>query len=509
METILTAKGIDKSFFGQKVVDNFCFTLKKGSIHALLGHNGAGKSTFLKILSGVHRRDRGTVIFNGKEVNFENPREAMDAGIQMVYQELDLIPYLSGAENIYLGQGRFHNRLGLIRMKDKLAAAEELVKSFDIEIDLLQPVCRLNISKQQIVALAKAISTEAKILILDEPTATLNESEANKLFSILRVIAQRGTAIILITHRLEEVYRIADEITVMRDGKHIFTKQVSEVTTDEIIKQLTNTDRSTAASPLKESSKLDKKLGAQVLECEGLTLPGVFQDVDLSICEGEVLGITGLIGCGSNEVAGMVFGERNGKFTKLTVAGIPVKKVSPQAMRKLGVAYVPDDRKVKGLNTIGSVVANNSLTFYDKLSRMGWVRSSNEIRQCRRMIDKFGIQLKNIHQTARSLSGGNQQKLVLAKWLQRDLRLLILSEPTRGIDAVAKSEIHETIKALACDGLAILVVSSEIEEIVDLCDDVLVLFEGKTMGRFQLRTTSKDEIVNAMYGESKKNEKLY
>jgi len=488
---------IVKTFPGVRAVDDVSFELERGEIHALVGHNGAGKSTLVKIISGAYQRDGGDFYLDGQSVNFSDPGQAIAAGIHMVYQELDLIPFLSGSENIYLGQSRFHNRLGFIDHRNKLKAAQELVKRLDVEkIDLTIPVGELSVSKQQIIAIAKAISANAKIIIFDEPTSALNESETRKLFDIMRVLTKEGVTLILITHRLDEIFDIADRVTVMRDGKLIFTRPVNQVKKQEIIS--TMTDMEGLPSSYERSTP---EFGPTLLNVQDISVSKTFHNVSFDLHKGEVLGLTGLIGCGAIEVARSIYGASQRDSGEVKINNRPIKKGNTEDAARKRLAFVSDDRKRDGLVVMGSVKTNISLTILDQISRFGFVLRKKENQIVRQMIDKLRIRVSSEDQLVSTLSGGNQQKVVLSKWLLKDSEVLLLCEPTRGIDVATKREIHHMIRDFAANGMGVLVVSSEIDEILETCDRVLVLYEGQIIGEVTYNDFNRAKIINWMYGE--------
>ena len=499
MDTILRMERIVKAFPGVRAVDDVSFDLKKGEIHALLGHNGAGKSTLVKIISGAYQRDSGEIYLDGELVNFTDPGQAISAGIHMVYQELDLIPYLSGSENIYLGQRRFHTRLGFIDHGKKLKMAQELVRRLDVEkIDLSCPVGELSVSKQQVIAIAKAISATAKIIILDEPTSALNENETLKLFDIMRLLAKDGVTLLLITHRLDEVFNIANRVTVMRDGKQIFTRPVKEVTKQEIINNMT--DAGGTSGRLYERGI--PEVGPTILSVQNIGDSKAFHQVSFDLHKGEVLGLTGLIGCGAIEVARSIYGASHRDTGTVKMSTGLVKKGNTEDAVRKKLAFVSDDRKRDGLVLVESVKSNISLTILDQLSRFGFVIRRKENEVVRQMIDKLHIRITTEDQLAGTLSGGNQQKVVLSKWLLKDSEVLLLCEPTRGIDVAVKREIHHMIREFAANGMGVLVVSSEIDEILETCDRALVLYEGRIIGEISYNDFDRAKIINWMYGEN-------
>lgn len=498
MNSVLRMERITKSFPGVRALDGVSFELQRGEIHALLGHNGAGKSTLVKVIAGAYQRDGGGMYLDGQEVNFASPAAAIRAGIHMVYQELDLIPYLSGAENIYLGQGRFHNRFGLINHRQKLKGAEELIKRLGVEVDLAAPVGEQTISKQQIVAIAKAISSKAKVIILDEPTSALNDNETRKLFEIMRLLVSDGVSLVLITHRLDEIFEIADRVTVMRDGCSVLSRDVKDVTKGEIIFQMTQ-GASTHSDVQRKSVELDRV----VLKCEELSAGGRFSDITFNLHRGEVLGLTGLVGCGAVEVARAIYGADPRDSGRVVVNARVVKAHNTSDGARKGLAFVPDDRKRDGLVLIESTKNNITLSILGQITRFGFVNRKLESAKARQMISSLSIRVPSDNQPVGTLSGGNQQKVILARWLLRNSPVLLLCEPTRGIDVATKSEIYHMIRELAVEGLSVLVVSSELDEILETCDRILVMYEGKSFGELTSSQFDRSKILDWMYGEHK------
>ena len=496
-ENLLVLKDIVKVFPGVRAVDHVDWAVAKGEVHALLGHNGAGKSTLVKIISGAYQRDSGQMLFDGKDVCFSSPHDALESGIGMVYQELDLVPHLDGSENIFLGQNRFCNKLGFINKKERLRAAQELLQRMNVQIDLTVPVKDLSISKQQLIAIAKAISRDAKLIIFDEPTAALNNAEVQKLFEVMRMLTKRGLSLVLITHRLDEVFEICDRVTLMRDGKRLSTDSVNDITMEKIVCAMTGAEEGVQEAAEKECFTLDKV----ALSCSGLS-GAAFHNISFDLHAGEALGITGLIGCGSTEIAKALFGAYPINAGEVSVNGKPLGSLTPYEAVKNRIAYVSEDRKGDGLNLIGSVGNNISLPILDRLSHLGFVQRKTERQEVARMIDALRIRVSSQAQLAGTLSGGNQQKVVLAKWLLKNPNVFIMCEPTRGIDVGAKREIHRIIRELVSEGDAVLVVSSEAEEVMDVCDRVLVLYEGSVKAEANINQLKKADLLNLMYGVS-------
>ena len=495
-ETMLKLEHICKSFPGVKAVDDVTFEIKKGEIHALLGHNGAGKSTLVKIISGAYQKDAGTVTLDDEVITLTSPQHGLEKGIGMVYQELDLIPDLNGSENIFLGQRRFRNRRGFVDAKARDLEAESLIRQFGVEIDLQIPVKKLGVSRQQLIAIAKAISRQAKVVIFDEPTAALNNVEAERLFGIMRKLADAGVSLILITHRLDEVFLIADRVTLMRDGKWVVTKEAGQISMKEIVGALTGVTEEEQVRTANQSSRTEEKL----VSCKNISFGTVFQDVSFDLYRGEVLGITGLIGCGATEIAKALFGVCKIDRGEIILLKDKIERMTPEAAVRHKVAYISEDRKIEGLNLIGSVKDNITLTMIGEWAKAGFLNRKKEMVKAEEMVRKLDIRVAGLEQAAGTLSGGNQQKIILAKWLLKQAEIFILCEPTRGIDIGTKREIHKIIRKLAQDGCAVLVVSSEVEEIIDTCDRVMILYDGKTRGELSSEECVKKRMLDVMYG---------
>lgn len=493
---MLKLEHICKSFPGVKAVDDVTFEIKKGEIHALLGHNGAGKSTLVKIISGAYQKDAGTVTLDDEVITLTSPQHGLEKGIGMVYQELDLIPDLNGSENIFLGQRRFRNRMGFVDAKARDLEAESLIRQFGVEIDLQIPVKKLGVSRQQLIAIAKAISRQAKVVIFDEPTAALNNVEAERLFGIMRKLADAGVSLILITHRLDEVFLIADRVTLMRDGKWVVTKETGQISMKEIVGALTGVTEEEQVRTANQSSRTEEKL----VSCKNISFGTVFQDVSFDLYRGEVLGITGLIGCGATEIAKALFGVCKIDRGEIILLKDKIERMTPEAAVRHKVAYISEDRKIEGLNLIGSVKDNITLTMIGEWAKAGFLNRKKEMVKAEEMVRKLDIRVAGLEQAAGTLSGGNQQKIILAKWLLKQAEIFILCEPTRGIDIGTKREIHKIIRKLAQDGCAVLVVSSEVEEIIDTCDRVMILYDGKTRGELSSEECVKKRMLDVMYG---------
>lgn len=484
---VVGMREISKSFPGVHALQQVNLELRRGEVHAVVGENGAGKSTLMKILAGVYRADAGEVFLKGVPVSFNGPREALNAGISTIHQELNLIPNLTVGENIMLTRepvrGRFIDERALF------AKAQGSLRSLEIDLDPRTLVEDLTVAKQQMVEIAKALSLEADVVIMDEPTSALTERETEVLFAIIKRLKARGVAVLYISHRMEEIFSIADRVTVLRDGQLVATKQVSEVTPAQLISLMVGREL-TSLYPQKHA-----KIGAPLLEVRGLRLRGSDHDLNFTLHRGEILGFAGLVGAGRTEVMRAIFGADRIDAGQLLLEGQPVRISSPQEAIRRGLAFVTEDRKLQGLVLGMNVRENISLVTLPSLSRSGMIDARAEQQLARTSIPRFDIRTPSSEQEVINLSGGNQQKVVLAKWLATNPKLLILDEPTRGIDVAAKAEIHNLIAKLASEGLGILLVSSELPEVLGMADRILVMREGRITGEFTRETASQEAIM--------------
>lgn len=495
---VLQATGISKLFPGVKALDNVDLTLRCGRLTALLGENGAGKSTLMNILAGVFPADSGEVNLAGEVVRFSNPREAREAGISMIYQELNLVSNLTVAENIFLGREPL-NRFGLIDTAMMNRQATVLLKQLDLAVAPTTPLGNLRVGQQQIVEIAKAISTDARVLIMDEPTSAITEHEIEVLFRIIGDLKQQGVAIAYITHKLEELTRIGDDAVVMRDGKLIGAAPLKDLDHDAIVQMMVGRE-------MKELfARKPTRPGEEALRVENLSLahperPGRFlvRNVHLRVRRGEVLGVFGLMGAGRTELLETIFGLHPKTSTgEIFVNGNSTKFLSPVDAIEHGLALAPEDRKHEGLVLEMSVAENASLACVPRLERFGLVDESAERRLVAKSIDRFRVKTPSQKQIIRNLSGGNQQKVILGKWIATEPFILLLDEPTRGIDVNAKGEIYSLIDELANDGLALVVVSSELPEVLAISDRIVVLCEGRMTGEFTRAEASEETIMKA------------
>ena len=487
---ILELTGIRKSFSGVEVLHNVSFTLRPGEVHALLGENGAGKSTLVKLITGVHQPDAGEILLNGGPVHFNDARESRQAGIAAIYQELSLFPDLDVAENIFVGRqplmaGR---RVDWRRL---YAEAGKLLESLGVKLELKQKARTLSIAQQQMVEIARAFSINARILIMDEPTSSLTLHEVDDLFRLVRRLRAEGTAIIFISHRLEELFALADRVTVLRDGSYVDTRSMKEVTRDDLIRMMVGRTINNLFP------KQNVHAGEVVLKVENLTRAGSFYDVSFALRRGEILGLAGLVGAGRTNVARAIFGVEPATRGRMEVDGREVAITSPQQAIALGLAYVPEDRQLHGLIPSMPLTPNISLPRLSAYAQMGWLRNRLERKSAYEAARQMEVRANNIWQLARELSGGNQQKVVLAKWLSTNPRILILDEPTRGIDVGTKAAVHGLMSKLAAEGLAILMISSELPEILGMSDRVIVMREGHVTGEFSRAEATQEKIISA------------
>ena len=489
-ENILELRKISKSFSGVEVLHEVSFALRPGEVHALLGENGAGKSTLVKIITGVHQPDNGEMLLQGESVRFSDAHESRQAGIAAIYQELSLFPDLDVAENIFAGRqpltaGR------RIDWRKLYAEAGKLLESLGVQLDLKEKARTLSIAQQQMVEIARAFSINAQILIMDEPTSSLTLHEVDDLFRLVRRLRTQGTAIIFISHRLEELYALADRVTVLRDGAYVDTRPMQDVTRDDLIRMMVGRTI-TNLFP-----KQEVIAGDVVLKVEHLTRMGSFYDVSLELRRGEILGLAGLVGAGRTNVARAIFGVEPPTSGRIEVEGRPVAIKSPQQAIELGLAYVPEDRQLHGLIPAMPLTPNISLAMLPQFAQMGWLQEKVERKSAYDAAVQMEVRANNVWQLARELSGGNQQKVVLAKWLSTKPRILILDEPTRGIDVGTKAAVHGLMSKLAGDGMAILMISSELPEILGMSDRVIVMREGYVTGHFSRAEATQENIISA------------
>jgi rhamnose transport system ATP-binding protein len=490
----VTLRHVAKAFGAVRAVIDGTIDLYAGEAHALLGENGAGKSTMVKILAGVHEPDEGEVLLDGNLVTLASPAAARDAGIAVIYQEPTLFPDLSVAENIFMGRqplvaGR---RIDRRRM---LAAAAALFGRLGVRLDPGR-ICRgLSIADQQLVEIAKALSLEARVIVMDEPTAALSATEVARLFEVVRTLRAGGSAVLLISHRLEEVFEICQRVTVMRDGRHVLTSELDGMTTDDLV-------RAMVGRPMAERTAGERSApGDVILTVERLTREGVFTDVSLQVRAGEIVALAGLVGSGRSEVARAVFGVDRYDAGRVVVRDRELRRASPTAAMAAGIGFVPEDRRQQGLVMDMSVQQNVALASLGRLRKGGLVRSAAERAFASDWAVRLNLKYGRLTDPVLQLSGGNQQKVVLAKWLGRSPALLIVDEPTRGIDIATKAEVHRLLVQLAAEGVAILVISSELPEVLHIGDRILVMREGGLTAELRHEDATEEKIMAAATGQ--------
>ncbi len=491
---MLEMRHISKTYPGVRALDDVSLTVHAAEVHALLGENGAGKSTLMKILAGAQRMDSGEIVLEGRPVFIDSPQRAMDFGISIIYQEFNLVPYLSAGENIFLGREPRAAIPGFVDFRTLYSEAQRVIDRLGVRLDARTPVNRLSVAQQQMVEVAKATSKQAKIIIMDEPSATLTDHELQSLFALIRQLQADGVCIVYISHRLEEVFDVCDRATIMRDGKWIATKDVKDLTREEIIRLMVGRE-------LKEAiPKVSAEVGAPALTVRGLTRAGVLHDVSFEVRQGEIVGLAGLVGAGRTETARVIFGADPMDSGSIEVFGIPVRIQSPQQAIEHGIGLVTEDRKQQGLVLGMTERENNTLANLGSLSTLGFIRRREEREAAEKYRKDLDIKTPSIEQLVQNLSGGNQQKVVLAKWLFTGSRILIFDEPTRGIDVGAKSEIYKLMNALAAQGVAIIMISSELPEVLGMSDRILVMHEGRIAGELSRQDATQERIMHLATG---------
>lgn len=492
-ETVLEASGISKSFPGVIALDNVSISLNRGEVLALVGENGAGKSTLTKILSGLYKTDHGvgSIKLNGELVHFHNAKEAKDNGLITIFQELSLVKGLSVAENIFLGNLP-RTKLGLIDWRTLNKNTKEILTEVELDVSPEDLSGDLSISKQQMVEIARALTLGAKVIIFDEPTSSLTETEKDVLFKNIKTLKAKGVGIIYITHKMDEVFELSDRITVLRDGKNSGNLKTSEVQLDDVISLMIGR----IIDEYFHKNTAEK--GKEILRIEGLTSYGLFEDISLNVHQGEVVGLYGLVGAGRTEVAETIFGARSYQKGTISLKGKEVKIRSTRDAVKLGIGFVPEDRKEKGLVLKLSCLENTSIAKLPWINTFGYLNEKEERKIFKEYKGKLSISTPSAKQQVVKLSGGNQQKVVIAKWLCLNPSLLILDEPTRGIDVGSKAEIHKLIAKLAEAGIAVIVISSEMPEIMGVSDRIVTMRTGKTSGEFSGDDINERTLIKAI-----------
>ncbi len=497
-EYLLEMKGICKSFPGVQALQNVDFNLKPGEIHALLGENGAGKSTLIKVLGGIYPPEAGRICIDGKEVSITGVNSAKVCGISIIHQELVLVPHMTIAENIFLGRepmGRFGVN------NDKMnAEAQKMLDHFHVALSADTLIGNLTIAQQQMVEIIKAISFNCRILVMDEPTSSIADKEVSALFDIMRNLARQGVGIIYISHKMSEIFEVCDCVTVLRDGMHVGTRTVAETDRDELVSLMVG--RELNQYYVRDHCESDEV----VLKCEhisdGKKQHSRVKDVSFELRRGEILGFSGLVGSGRSETMQCIFGLTRGKTGSVTLEGRPVKIKSAVDAMRLGIAMVPEDRKLEGLYHVQSVRFNSTIEVLHRFMSLLRVNSAREAEIAQNYIDKMHTKTPSQEQTVSNLSGGNQQKVMIGRWLATEPKVLILDEPTRGVDVGAKAEIYEIMNELTKAGLSIIMISSELPEIINMSDRVYVMYEGKITGCIEQENISQESIMHLATLES-------
>lgn len=491
---VLEMRAIVKTYPGVRALDGVDFQVMPGEVHALVGENGAGKSTLMKILAGADSKDSGQVVVNGADVQIDTPQEAMRLGISIIYQEFNLVPYVNAAENIFLGREPTSAIPGVIDFGRMYADAQRVVDELGVPLDVRAPTNTLSVAQQQMVEIAKSTSRNSRIIAMDEPSATLTEHELENLFALIRKLKADGVSIIYISHRLDEVFQIADRVTVLRDGRLVGTKPVSQTDRDDIIRMMVGRE-------LQDSiPKVTAQPGEVALSVRGLNRAGTLNDINFEVRRGEILGIAGLVGAGRTEVARAVFGADPVDSGDIWLDGRRVEVRSPRDAIRLGIGLVTEDRKALGLVLGMAVRENVSLANLGTLSRLGFVLRRKEREAANRFVEELMIKTPSVEQAVGNLSGGNQQKVVLAKWMFTQSKVLIFDEPTRGIDVGAKTEIYQLMNNLAANGVAIVMISSELPEVLGMSDRILVMHEGSIVGELSREEATQERIMHLATG---------
>lgn len=490
---LIEFSAISKHFPGVQALDQVSFSIEAGSCHALMGENGAGKSTLGKILAGVYQADSGEMRMGGHVIAPHHPLAARRLGIAMVHQELAFCPNLSIAENLCLGD--MPRTWGWVDRRRMREIARAMLREIDAPFDVDQPIGALTTGQEQLVQIAAAVGTGARVIVMDEPTSSLSVAESEHLFNLIQHLKERGITLLYVSHRMEEIFRLCDTITVLRDGRHVETCAAKGTNPDQVIHQMIGRD-----VEHHEPQHLSQALGEKILEVEGLSSPGKFEAVTFQLRRGEVLGFAGLIGAGRSEVAQAIFGLDPASHGSVRVHGRPLPRHDVHAALAAGVGLLPEDRKRLGLILSMNCRENTSLASLPRLARLGFVNRSAERSLARKFTDRLRVKAPSIETLIAGLSGGNQQKVALAKWLARECDILIVDEPTRGVDVGAKAEIHRLLDELACQGLALMVISSELPEVMNLSRRILVMRQGRIAGELARAEFSQASLMRLMAG---------
>ncbi|CAA7601312.1 Putative ABC transporter [Acididesulfobacillus acetoxydans] len=490
-DCVLQIRGMTKVFSGVKALDSVSFDLKAGEVHALMGENGAGKSTFIKVITGVYQPDGGVIILNGRQVQINNPKDAQKFGIAAIYQHVTCYPDLTVTENIFMDHLEVSPKTGRILWKRMHAKAADLLRHLSSEIDPKTLMSELSVAQQQIIEIAKAISTHANIIIMDEPTAALTKNESEDLYKITDQLRNSGASIIFISHRFEDFHRVADRVTILRDSQYIGTWGVNEISEEELIVAMVGREIKQMFPPKTAVAR------EEILRVKGLTKTGYFSDVSITVKRGEIVALTGLVGAGRTEICETLFGIMKPDKGEVYFENKKIRIVDPNTSMKLGIGYLPEDRQVQGLIMNWSIQKNITVSRLEMFSNRGWLRPDLERSKAEELASMVNVKAKSVNAPALSLSGGNQQKVIVAKLLLADLKLIILDEPTKGIDVGAKYAIYEIMDNLAAQGYGILMVSSELPEVLGMADRIVVIRRGRVSKTFSRRDATPEKVLEA------------
>ncbi|MCA0984258.1 sugar ABC transporter ATP-binding protein [Halobacillus yeomjeoni] len=486
---------IEKAFAGNQVLKKVDFDVQPGEVHALMGENGAGKSTLIKVLTGIHQRDGGTIEVKGEEKTYSNPKEAEKDGIVVIHQELNIIPHLTVSENMFLGKEKTLGRTGILKKKEMYQETLDHLERLGVtSIHPNETAGDLSVGKQQMIEIARAISTNAEMIIMDEPTAALTDREIESLFKVIESLRKQNVSIVYISHRMEEIFQICDRITVLRDGEYIGTEQVKETDFESVVKMMVGRELG-ERFPARTST-----VGDKVFEVKHLARDGWFEDVNFHVNQGEILGVAGLMGAGRTEIMEAIFGAVKKKQGEVLLDGEPLNIKHPRDAIQAGIGFITEDRKGEGLVLHLSIRENVALTNMKAISDNGWISSKREAELIDDLIGRLHVRTTGREQEVKSLSGGNQQKVVIAKWLGIKPRILILDEPTRGVDVGAKKEIYHIMNELTEQGVAIIMVSSELPEVLGVSDRIMVIHEGKVARILPREEATQEKIMQAATG---------
>ena len=486
-------RGINKAFGSNQVLKDAGFLLKDGEVHALMGENGAGKSTLMKILTGVYTKDAGTIYVDGQEVSYKNPQEAEKAGIVFIYQELNVLFDLTVEENLFMGK-EITKHFGICDKKAMRAKAQEIMDRMGVNIPIDAVMSDLSVGQQQMVEICKALMVDAKVLIMDEPTAALTQSETEVLFEVMNSLRSKGVSIVYISHRMEEIFELCDRITILRDGQYIDTKYIKDITMDDVVQMMIGREIG------ERFPNRNVAIGGEVLRVEDLTHEKFFRNVNFSVRAGEVLGVSGLMGAGRTEIMQAIFGNLPGVTGKIFIEGQEISIRNPRQAIAAGIGFITEDRKTEGLLLEKSIAENIELANLGKVSKSSVLSAKKGTELVKRGISEFRIKCFGPEHECGNLSGGNQQKVVLAKWIYTDPKILILDEPTRGVDIGAKKEIYSVINELAAKGVAVIMVSSELPEVLGMSDRIMVVHEGKVTGIIDAATADQAKVMTLATG---------